>query len=73
MTLLKEYNEALYRVLESDRLDIAKEIAADALGEVLEEYLENDREELDFVDNQTSGDVDYSLIDNEITAGIEEL
>lgn len=39
---------ALYAILDTDRLDIAKELAAEALDEDLEVYLEEDYAELDF-------------------------
>lgn len=42
---------ALYTILETDRIDVIKEIAADVLGEDLDIYLEEDiMEELDFED-----------------------
>ena len=40
--------DALYRVLDSARLDVAKEIAADALDEDMDAYAEEENEELDF-------------------------
>ena len=60
---IKELMDALYRVLDASRLDIAKESAADALGVELEEYLERDLSEIDFMDDQFDGDVDYALIE----------
>lgn len=40
---------ALYKILDCDRLDVVKEIAAEALGEDLDIYLEDDNlAELDF-------------------------
>lgn len=43
---------ALYDILDTERLDIAKEIAADVLEEDLEAYLEEDKyAELDFDDS----------------------
>ncbi len=60
---IKQLEEALYHVLDSNRLDIAKEHAAEALGEELEEYLERDLIEIDFMDNDFDGSCDYSLIE----------
>lgn len=54
---------ALYNILDTDRLDIAKEIAADALNEDLETYLEDDDlEELDFDNEYYNKDLNW---DNE--------
>jgi hypothetical protein len=63
MSKINHYKEALYGILDSHRLDVAKEIAADVLGECLEEYLHSDIEELDFEDEDT--ELDYSLLDND--------
>jgi hypothetical protein len=49
MTKEKEYEEALYRILDAKNLGLAKEIASDALGV---EPTEDEVEELDF-DNDT--------------------
>lgn len=47
-----QLEEALYRVLNASRLDVAKEIAADAVGEDVEEYLaDNDLDDLEFSSN----------------------
>ncbi len=43
-----DLENALYAILDSYRLDVVKELAADALGENLEVYLEQDVRELDF-------------------------
>lgn len=58
--------DGLYRVLDSNRLDVAKEIAADALGVELEEHLNRDLEEIDFVDDEFNGDMDYSLVEGDM-------
>lgn len=43
---------ALYSILETDRIDVIKEIAADAVGEDIDIYLEQDNlDELDFDDD----------------------
>lgn len=49
-----ELENALYKILETEDLTEAKDIAAEALGEDLEEYLEDEEEEyepLDFENN----------------------
>lgn len=44
-----ELEDALYAILDCHRVDVIKEIAADALGEDLETYMEEDSvKELDF-------------------------
>lgn len=61
---IQQLEEALYGVLDTGRLDIAKEIAAEALGEDLDMYLEKDLKELDFIDNEfPDGETDYSLLE----------
>jgi len=46
---------ALYQILDTSRLDVAKEIAADVLEEDLDTYLEDDNlKELDFEDDGDS-------------------
>lgn len=42
MTSTSDYIEALEEILRADRLDIAKEIAADILDVTLEEFIEYD-------------------------------
>lgn len=64
---MKTYEDALYRVLNSGRLDIAKETAAEALGVELEEYLDNGLDsirELNFLDNDNDGEIDYEALDD---------
>lgn len=47
-----ELEDALYQILDSSKLDVAKELAADVLGEDLESFLEEEKfEELDFEDD----------------------
>lgn len=62
LTKLQEYEEALYRVLDSTKLELAKEYAADALGENLDEYLyietEDATDDLDFYNNE-DGNIIY--------------
>jgi hypothetical protein len=48
MTKEKEYEEALYRILDSKNLSLAKEIASDALGVI---PTDDEVEELDFEDD----------------------
>lgn len=49
MNHTKAYIDTLYRILDCDRLDIAKELAADALGEDVDEFLDDyDLDELEF-------------------------
>lgn len=66
---LKEYNknleEALYRVIDAGRLDVAKEHAADALGIDLEDHMAKDLDELNFLDSDFDGELDYSLLDED--------
>jgi hypothetical protein len=55
-----ELENALYTILDVDGLEKAKEIAAEALGEDLETYLEEEVvEELDFEDD---GQIPWDLI-----------
>lgn len=51
-----KYKEALYRILDSRRLDVAKEHAADVLGENVEEFLED---EIEFMDEDDIEDINY--------------
>jgi hypothetical protein len=55
MSDLSVLEDALYDILESSSLFIAKEIAAEALDVNVEEYLEDDRdEELDFEEDDVT-------------------
>jgi len=63
--LNKILTDAMYEILDSNRLDIAKEVAADAIGEDLEEYLSESRSELNFHDNEFDGELDYSLLEED--------
>lgn len=62
-----QYEEALYRILDAGRLDVAKEIAADVLGEDLEEYLEQSD-----LDERTEIGDDYFDQDERFFANDEE-
>lgn len=64
LTYSKSLEEGMYRILEANRLDLAKEIAAETLEEDVEEYLQ-ELEEIDFLDNDFDGDLDYSLLDED--------
>jgi hypothetical protein len=50
-----DLEQCLYDILECSRLDRVKEMAADVLGEDLDSYFEEEREELDFEDDTKIG------------------
>lgn len=54
----QQYEDALYRILNTDRIDVAKEVAADALGEDLEDFLDEDQLDMLDLDDETL-DLDF--------------
>lgn len=52
---------ALYQILDANRLDVAKEIASEVLEEDLESYLEDEVPELDFEADSSFGNEGLDL------------
>lgn len=62
MTREKTLEEALYRVLDTGRIDVAKEIAADALEVEVDEFVEEtDMVDLEFSTNDDEYPEDSNL------------
>lgn len=53
---IQGFEDALYSILNSNRLEDAKETAAEALDEVLEEFLNNTYEAADFGETEFGPD-----------------